>query len=315
MIGEMKKFLILTQSYSENDGGYIVLHKLCDQINRSGGDAYLFPYVDNFEFGAGNWIKPFLKFGKERLRRILPFKINAEFLTPVVGSISKIKNWDDWIVVYPEVVFGNPLKAKNIVRWFLHHPGHITGAINFGKNELYFRYHSGIRPYESSFSRVSASELKMVHYPLELYNELGVSSNRTGTAYCLRKGAGKTIVHDLANSILIDGKSHKEISAIFKRVKQFISYDVYTAYSSFAALCGCESVVIPNINVTEEEWLPDPTDRYGVSYGFENLEKSKLTKNLLIKRIQLEQDRNLASASNFINEASSYFEQLPIAIR
>lgn len=311
MVGEMKKFLILTQSYSENDGGYIVLHKLCDQINRSGGDAYLFPYVDSFEFGAGNWVKPLLKFGKERLRRILPFKVNAEFLTPVLDSISEIKNWNDWIVVYPEVVFGNPLKARHIVRWFLHHPGHITGAIYYGKNELYFRYHSGIKPYESSYSRLSASELKMVHYPLELYNESGISPNRVGTAYCLRKGVGKTIVHDLVDSILIDGKSHKEIAAIFKRVKQFISYDVYTAYSGFAVLCGCESVVIPDVGVTEKEWLPDPLDRYGISYGFENLERSKLTKSFLVERFKREQEKNLANASSFIDEASKYFEQLP----
>ncbi len=309
----MKKFLILTQSYSENDGGYIVLHKLCDQINRAGGNAYLFPYVDNFEFGIGNWVKPLFKFAKERVRRILPFKVNAKFLTPVLNSISEIRNWNDWIVVYPEVVFGNPLKAKHIVRWFLHHPGHITGAIYYGQNELYFRYHSGIRPYESPFSRLSPSELRIVHYPLDLYNESGVSPNRMGTAYCVRKGAGKAIVHDLADSILIDGKSHKEIAEIFKKAKQFISYDVYTAYSGFAVLCGCESVVIPDENVTEEQWMPSPPDRYGVSYGFENLERSKSTRNLFMKRIQCEQERNLSNASSFINEVSLYFEQMPFA--
>ena len=304
----MKKFLILTQSYNENVGGYIVLHKLCDQINRSGGNAYLFPYIDNFEFRVSNWVKPLLKFLREQLRRMLPFKVNPAFLTPVLSSISEIKNWNDWIVVYPEVVFGNPLKAKHIVRWFLHHPGHITGVIYYGDNELYFRIHSGIRPYESTFSRLSTSELRIVHFPLDLYNESGISPNRMGTAYCLRKGAGKIIIHDLTDSILIDGKSHTEIAEIFKRVKRFISYDVYTTYSGFAVLCGCESVVIPDLDVTEEQWLPNPIDRYGVSYGFENLEKSKLTRNLFIERILRDQKNNLSNVSSFINETTCYFK-------
>lgn len=308
----MKKFLIMTQSYYENNGGYVVLHKLCDQINRLGREAYLIPYVDNFEFGRRNFVKPFLRFGKETLRRILTFKINPEFKTPILKSKATIENNNDWIVIYPEVVFGNPLLAKNIVRWFLHHPGYHTNTIYYGKNELYFRYHSGIQSFESPYSRLSKSELRVVHYPLDLYNESGLSNNRIGTAYCVRKGFGKPIVHNLSNSILIDGKSHKEISEIFKRVKQFISYDVYTAYSSLAVLCGCESVVIPDEGVSEQEWMPNILERHGLAYGFENLEKSKSTRKYLIERIQREQCKNLDNVSNFICESDEYFEHLHV---
>ncbi len=306
----MKKFLILTQSYSENDGGYIVLHKLCDQINKLGGEAYLAPYIDSHEFSVHNFVIPLLKFAKERYRRILPFKVNPAFATPVFRKISSIKNWDDWIVVYPEVVFGNPLRARNIVRWFLHNPGHITKKIYYGKNELYFRFHSGIKPYEMTASHMSSSELRIVHYPLEFYNEVDTATERHGTAYCIRKGRGKTIVHDLKDSILIDGKSHAEIASIFKRVKQFISYDPYTAYSSFAVLCGCESIVIPDCGITEVEWLPAQWDRNGIAYGFDNLEKSRATRLELIERIKKELQDNSNNTKKFMQEVNDYFRRL-----
>lgn len=300
----------MTQSYNENCGGYVVLHKLCDLINRLGREAYLLPYVEKIEFGRRNFIKSLLRFIKNRLRRMVTFRVNPEFKTPILHSPLLIKNWDDWIVIYPEVVFGNPLFAKNIVRWFLHHPGnHYGGEFHYGPNELYFRYHSGIRPYESPLSRMSKSELRVVHYPLEWYNELDTLQERFGTAYCIRKGKGKAIVHDLSDSILIDGKSHKEIAEIFKRVKQFISYDMYTAYSGFAVLCGCESVVIPDEGVSEEEWMPDPLERHGLAYGFENLGKAKSTKKLLIERIERELGSNLVNVSNFISEADDYFSR------
>ena len=37
-----KKYLIMTQSYDENCGGYVVLHKLCDQVNRLGREPICF---------------------------------------------------------------------------------------------------------------------------------------------------------------------------------------------------------------------------------------------------------------------------------
>lgn len=299
----------MTQSYNENCGGDIVLHKLCDLINRLGREAYLYPEVRNFEFGKNNFINPIVRVVKDYILNITGsrLKLNKSLITPVLEIDLKFIDFNDWIVVYSETIFGNPLCAKNIVRWFLHNPGHHTGSIYYGSNELYFRYHTGIKKYTSSFSSLSDTELNIIHYPTDLYNEINTSTQRVGTAYCIRKGKGKKIVHDLSESILIDGKSHEEISNIFKRVKQFISYDTYTAYSIFSVLCGCESIIIPDENISEEEWMPDVSDRYGLAYGFENLEKSNLTKEKLISKILNEENRNLTNVANFIKEADKFF--------
>lgn len=303
-----KKYIIFAPSYVENSGGIVVLHKLCSILNNLGYESYLYPYFGTYTVNKKNSLYSILRYLKERIFLILNnYKTNPAFNTPIYKLDLKDFN-DEYIIVYAEIVFGNPLNAKNIVRWFLHQPGYHNGNIYYGKNELYFKFNSAIKDFDFPESTTSKVELKVIHYPLEHYNTNGISSSRNGTAYCLRKGRDKKIQHDLNNSILIDGKSHKEVSEIFKSVDTFISYDTYTAYSIFAVLCGCNSIVIPDDGVSKEEWYPNEMDRYGLAYGFDEIESAKLTAPLVKEHVEKEEENSVANVKNFINEVESYFE-------
>ena len=115
-----------------------------------------------------------------------------------------------------------------------------------------------------------------------------VSQERRGTAYCMRKGRNKKIVHDTSDSVLIDDKSHFEVASIFKSVHTFYSYDTYTAYSLFAVMCGCRSVVIPDEGVSIESWYPNPSDRLGIAYGLDSLESASESAASAIARVNEE---------------------------
>jgi hypothetical protein len=300
-----KKFIIFSPSYNETSGGIVVLHKLCHVLNELGHDSYVKPYAYNYEVNATNWKRFLYNLLKWSLfSSIKPFKVNPAFNTPVYNG-SDVD--DSWIVIYPEVVFGNPMNAKNVVRWLLHQPGYHEGKVFYGKNEIYFKFNSAIENFSFPGSNTSKNELKVIHYPLEHYNLHNISDERKGSAYCLRKGKGKTIAHDLSDSVLIDGMSHAEVSKIFKKVKTFISYDTYTAYSIFAVLCGCESVVIPDMGVTVEEWYPKASDRYGIAYGFENISKAVATAHLVKEHIYKEDAAVLQLVEVFSNECNEYF--------
>jgi len=291
-----KKILIFTPSYNESSGGAIVLHKLCSILNELGYESYVTPLFHEFD----------KKTFKQRIKRFFKkFKINPAFNTPVYTK--SIEGKDDWIVIYPELVFGNPLKAKNIVRWFLHQPGFHTSKVSYGKGEFYFKFNTAIDDFQYPGSVTSENELKVIHYPLEHFNEENIPLTRSGRAYCLRKGKHKytSSIHD--KDILIDGKSHENVAEIFKKVETFVSYDTYTAYSIFAVLCGAKSIVIPDKGVPETEWYPLKSDRYGISYGFDDIEWADSTKHLVKEHIEREESNNKVNVKRFINEVNQYF--------
>ena len=175
---------------------------------------------------------------------------------------------------------------------------------------MYFDYNDFSRLFNYPASKISEEKLTITHFPFEYYNLDGAleSHQRSGTAYCLRKGKNKKIVHDLKDSVLIDGKSHQEISSIFKRVSTFISYDTHTAYSSFAVLCGADSVVIPDENISKEKMYPNIEDRNGIAYGFKDVFFARETKCKLLNYIKKREEDSKIRVKTFVCEVSRYFD-------
>ncbi|MEX9871333.1 WavQ [Providencia huaxiensis] len=305
------KYYIYAPSYNENSGGCVVLHRLCHIINSiEDCEAFLVPRVPeklcitNIKTFISD-IRSISKYGLLKIFR-KKFLTNKNWNTPVIQK-RKIKDINDSIIVYPEITYGNPLNGKNVVRWFLHQPGYFTKEINFGINELHYKFNSAIKNFEHCLSKQSALELKVIYYPLEYYNLENITE-RSGCCHAIRKGKHKKKCHP-NDSILIDNLSHKQVSEIFKKSKRFISYDDYTAYSLFAALCGCESIVVPDDNVTKEQWYPLESDRYGIAYGFEEneIETANNTREKVLEHVLNEHNRTNNNVIKFIEETKEYF--------
>lgn len=299
---------IYAPDYDENSGGSIALHRLCHLINQIDGySGYLVPRkAEVIRFHSVRTMLGSLKSaffitlkGARRLR------VNKYWDTPVRKKHLHIKDKD--IVVYPEVTFGNPLGAKNVVRWFLHQPGHFHKEFCFGVNELYFKFNTAICDFKYCYSKTSSNELKVIYYPLDIYNVDQVVK-RDIDSHIVRKGKDKKKIHN-NESVAIDGMSHEEVASILKRSKRFISYDDYTAYSIFAVLCGCESIVVPGVGVKKEEWYPNKSDRYGIAYGTDQVELdwAMRTREKVLEHVRSEHDRSLKCVSDFLIESSEYF--------
>ena len=300
------KYILYAPPYDEESGGAIALHRLCHLINECGGEAYLHPFVPSYDLHLHN-VAQLGQFAKAiyETANLANYRINGAFKTPVIPPKENFIPGNDCIVVYPEIIFGNPLRAPNVVRWLLHNPGHHTGKIYYGPREVYYRYADHfLGDFRFPGSAMSDIILRVQYSPFELYRgQPGEPAHeRAGTAYCIRKGKGRAIVHDTENSILIDGKSHKEVSAIFRSVKRFISYDPQTYYSYLAVVAGCESIVVPPDNTTKEQWKPTVEDRYGLAYGFDDLEFALATRHLALEhQISLDQDSQ-RNAKEFMND-------------
>ncbi len=310
----LRKFLIYAPPYDPNTGGIIALHKLCDLINRSGREAFLYPLMPSFELHLHSLpqLQNMLDQFQAGLAAALEFRVNSDFITPTLAPAVEDQAGQDWVVVYPEIVFGNPLRAPNVVRWMMHKPGYWTNQVHYGAGELHFYYGQAFREYD--VPRCTTSELRLTihHTPFQLYLDEDANRPRSGTAYCLRKGKGRPLQHDLSDSVLIDGKSHEEIATIFKRVKTFISYDLWTTYSRYASLSGCDSVIIPEEGVGLQDWAPELQNRLGIAYGFDDLERARCTRGDLVALYrQSIENEGMSTAQAFVTEVDEFFADRP----
>ncbi|MCL1112991.1 WavQ [Shewanella basaltis] len=299
---------VYTPSYDENSGGRIALHRLCHLLNQTEGfEAFLVPRkLEKVRFKSiKELIGSFWQYICLEIERCYKFKTHPTWNTPV----KKLRYVDDKnaIVVYPEITFGNPLFAKNVIRWFLHQPGHLKGEFNYGVGELYFKFNSAIKDFIYCKSKTSNNNLKVIYYPLDIYNDSDITVKDI-QSHLVRKGKDKPKVHN-DSSIPIDGLSHSQIAKIMKRSEIFISYDDYTAYSIFAVLCDCKSVVVPGKDVLLSQWYPNESDRYGIAYGFteEQYIWASKTKHKVLEHIKLEHQKSQDSVIVCFNEARCYF--------
>jgi hypothetical protein len=153
------KFLIKVGEYTDRIGGIVVLHKLAYDLKELNEDVYL---ISDGTFDGCS----------------VPC-INDEY------ALNLIKNdIDNVVVIYPESVYvGNPLNAKNVIRWALYIPGFHGGDKIFDSNEHVFLYNKdfGIgtiyedRPILHTFMSKS-----------DKFYDMG--NHRSGDCFVLKKG-------------------------------------------------------------------------------------------------------------------------------
>ncbi len=297
------KFVIFVSGYDDNSGGTVVLHQLCDRLNKAGQDAYIWPSnkpVLNVKtpFKTGYLL---LRYCCRHIRR--GFRKNPLLNTP----IASYKDLQKAIVIYPEVIVGNPLHAQYVVRWLLHKPGfHNGGKIEFGADDLFFYYDKVFD--DSRFNRYPENHLHIISQRSDVY-KITNQGKREGTCYLLLKGKDRALVHDITDSILIDALgSHEERARVFNQVEYCISYDMYTMYNIYAAMCGCIPIVIPEQGVTKEQWQPIEEGRYGIAYGYDDIEYAKQTRLLLLEHLKKQEDDSTASVNRFVQKCREYFQ-------
>jgi hypothetical protein len=295
-----RKFVIFSGGFDEYIGGVIALHRLCDLLNRQGYKAYLWPErrpLFNPVEPLGSAWRMFRFIKRRRNRR---YTTRPGFETP----IARPSDLHEAIVVYPEVIAGNPLRAKHVVRWLLHKPGFHTGKAEYGPDDRFFFCQKAFD--DPRLNPDGDNLLQTVLVRDDIYQQVNFGERR-GTCYLIRKGKGREIAHDLSDSILVDDLSHAQLAEVFNRVQTCISYDMYTNYSLFAALCGCTSVVVPMPGLTIDQWYPDPRDRYGLAYGFDDIEHAHRTRHLLLPHLKSQERLANESVRLFAEKCKVYF--------
>jgi len=278
------KYLVFTQKgFDRTSGGVIALHKLCHDLRALGEDAYI-------SHGPGC------------------YTLNTPLYIP---NLKELKN--DFIVVYPEVVLGNPLNCPRVVRWILNTPG-AFGETTFYKEEqktdLIYKISSN---FDYSGIGVRMGILSTLYTDYSIYKNYGYSRN--GSCYLIKKGKVKEKFHDETSLHLDVSADWESIALIFNTKSIFYCYDTASYWSALAALCGCVCLVIPDGEKSATEWHKYfPHFDYGVAYGTDELEFATQTINKVSDHIKALENNNLKSVQRFINMNKSYYGSRKVAL-
>ena len=79
----------------------------------------------------------------------------------------------------------------------------------------------------------------------------------------------------------------KYLAEMFNKHEVFFTYNTQTFISVLAALCGCVSIIIPHPNTSKEKLLNFPQNKFGISYGFDDIQHSIDTLHLVKENVEL----------------------------
>jgi hypothetical protein len=298
VISDQINYIVYAFPFNEKAGGTIYSHMLVHTLNQMGEKAALWPARPSLRYPSlRNWLMREWQFFSK------PFFVNPELDTPLA---SRSELGERSVVVYPEITLGNPLRARNVVRWLLFDP-RLHTHYRFGPSEMFF---SAGESCDIPDLTGGAPELHMWTVNRVYRNEN--RPDRKGVCYLLRKGKNKPRIPEteVESAIQVDGLGHAELNEIFNQCDTFYSYDEFSMYSQYAAMCGCTSIVIPGVFSSREEWIRNhKPGRFGIAYGTsaEEIEHSKTSKHKVADWMQQFEDEGVNSVRRFVELTRARF--------
>lgn len=307
----MKFVIFSTRSYS---GGNIVLIHLCRLLRERNFDARIFSaYTYSDLSGPICFFTLFLKWIYYSLRDVakfflVKFNLKNDLREMPKGSRKKTPFIDEEaIVVYPEGVWGNPLHAKNVVRWFLYHNRFPNNPEAYGKNELVFSFREHFNDYNLN---PSCRLLTLNYFDKDLYKQTNFGE-RSGVCYIIRKGKNRPDLPKTFDGPVIDDLPEKEKVAVLNRCKYCYDYDTQTFYTSIACVCGCIPIVVMEPGKKKSDYLGKGDVDYGKAYGDtpEEVEYAVETRPLRLKMLDFD-EQNKKNVDFFVKEVQNFFSKV-----
>ena len=282
-----KKIVIYAYKLDYKVGGIVALHNLAKDLLSSEYDIYIYPIE-----GKG-------------------------YKNEFCNNFAKLIDIDDsTIVVYPEVIEGNPLKAKKVVRWLLCDLGiHCSKDIykTWSTTDLVFHFST----FNANYDPFKINYLYTIWIDPKVKN---LKQKRSGSCYLYKKASlfhkNIKLIHP-KNSLLIDNLNYEEIIKVFNKKEYFYCYDPYSFYNSIAALCGCIPIIYPIAGITKLNWLKTLAKFQpylkthenfpGISYGIDDILYAKKTIKNVEKVYSEVVEYGKKSVDNFLSIVSDYF--------
>lgn len=221
-------YYIWSPPYTHESSGVRILHLLCHALNESGQRAYLLQMPD--------------------------MAVNPHLNTPIISTeqYNFYRNCKiDPIVVYPDVVQGNPMGARKVVRYLLADAGKYGGDKEFPKeNKIY--------GYTTSIARNAGSDfvLCLPCFDTNIFN-ITKFDVREGSCFYSHKYDilhGNKLLNITRDSTRLVG-TPEQIAEILRKSEVCYVYEV-SEVAINAELCGCPVVFVRTdyFNSIPKDW-------------------------------------------------------------
>ncbi len=215
------KFFIFAPPYRNSSAGIRVLHRLAGELTKLGCNSFVFT----------DWHE-------------------ADKLKPHIGEC---------IVVYPEIVRGNPMGAKNVVRYVLNRPGFMgLSDTTYADSELVFVYNKALLPAAQSATSQPLDESRLMEISVIepwLFKPRPEIEKVYDVAFWVGKGASVAQAGMEKIKEYLQGKNFIQISyqlpstreglaLLFQSSREFLTTDDFTAMIAEAKLCGCKTTIM-----------------------------------------------------------------------
>lgn len=273
-------YYIVVARYVRTSAGIRALHILCHWLNRIGYNAFVLIYPD---FQYKNQTNPYL--ATPVLTEAIIEAHHEAGLTP--------------IVIYPEVVNGNPFEATAKVVFLGHYPGRLGGPAAYDETYLLFSY-------SQSIAKETSQPDNIIHIPVidtGIFYDRKFESRESTCFYAgkFKNYFGGTVYGIPDDCIEItrdkpDSQNANEIADLFCRSKVFYCFED-SALILEALICNCPVVLMPNdffskpIGIDEIGWD-------GIAWGASSAEVARAVSTV-------EKGKN-----NYVQQISKFFDQL-----
>lgn len=228
--------VIVSPPFNTRFAGVVVLHRLYETLLELGFDAYI------VFFAVPNRPNQYLVSTSDRyFRPGCPGPLKVRRLTQEIFHAVI----DHGVVIYPEIIEGNPLGAKRVVRYLLNMEGALTGkSMSAGRNDL-------IVTYSKAFSQDQRTREFFIPiggkswYATKILRDVNERSLNffyigKGNKYQSKFNPPK----DFIEVSRTWPKSQEQFHALLFETRFFLSYDLVSGCNTEAVLAGAYPIIL-----------------------------------------------------------------------
>jgi|GEM_PF-2681617 len=291
----MPCFYVYAPLYKKNSNGIRILYKLSESIRQLGYSSKVVCYEKD--------------------------TVDSESLIPAVYKDHIVNIFDcqfqineQDIVVYPDIIPDNPLKAKNIVRYLLNRPIYLSGeAIQYQDKDYLVAYSLRVDPNLPQLFILNDD--REYFYPLDFHKKDSLVCIYYGKVIDpeIRNPELQALIDTFERKIVITRefpKTRSELGKLLRKSRLLVSLDPISNITYEATLCGTPSLIVDDIFGFSIQKFN--INLYGVfsspALYDEALKDTGLAFSQYEKVLQ-EHEKNI---SDFINYITEHFEAVDI---